>query len=514
MGKTITTIVDRFDGGITSDARDTSEGVSSMLTNFDILTDTHRMIPYRNSESGDSAASTSLKRNFAIALRTGTTYSLYALGGQAAQPGRAEILYKDLTTGASNDLDDDAWASTSNNQSASGSTSFDLFVYYKKTGYIYGAKAGTTIWAYAPGGGTFDEDGSGVSASVSYTNIAQGLVHSKDDILYIPYDNKIAKNDNGSWTTAALTLPTHVYVTSICEYGNYLAIGCAPLSGVGKSVVYLWDRDSTLATLSESIDWGTGLLKILEEVDGILVGLSLAGGLGGATGITFNDRVIMRYMSGSRAVKLKEFIAGNTSTQLPIAKQKINNRLYFMMSISLRGATREGVWSLGRVNPSSPMTLVHERTPNNDTALSSGTLYNFFVVGDFMFIAYISASVHNLTKTNDTETYTATSIYESKIFNLGESSVTKDLDGVSVMTEAMPTAGQIVLKYKKDEETSFTTIFTNTTDNSIRYSAHSIESTGSALPSFKEIVFRIESTGGAVVTGLKFKATVKPDDSY
>src|SRR3990167_3661273 len=265
MGKSITTITDRFDGGIVNDPRDTSESVSTMLTNFDILTDSHRMIPYSSAVSGDSAASTSLKRNFAIALRTGTTYSLYALGGQAAQPGRAEILYKDLTIGAANDLDDDAWAATSSYQSVSGATSFDLFVYYQRTGYIYGAKAGTTIWAYAPGGGTFDEDGSGVSASITYTQIGQGLVHPKDDVLYIPYANStgafIASNNDGTWNATALTLPKHLNPTSISAYGNYIAIACAPISGVGNSVVYLWDRDSSLATLSESIDWGIGVIK-------------------------------------------------------------------------------------------------------------------------------------------------------------------------------------------------------------------------------------------------------------
>ena len=75
------------------------------------------------------------------------------------------------------------------------------------------------------------------------------------------------------------------------------------------------------------------------------------------------------------------------------------------------------------------------------------------------------------------------------------------------MTEPLPTAGQVVIKYRKDEDlnddTTWTTIFTNTTDNSISHDAVNIS--GEVLTQYKEIQFRIESTGGAVITGLKYK---------
>jgi len=82
------------------------------------------------------------------------------------------------------------------------------------------------------------------------------------------------------------------------------------------------------------------------------------------------------------------------------------------------------------------------------------------------------------------------------------------------MTDALPAAGQVVLKYRKDEDTSFTTIFTHTTDNSISHDAVNIESSGAQLPEFREIIFRIESTGNAKITGLKFKYDVLPKNAY
>lgn len=528
MGKILEQKITRFDGGFVNDPREQGANIASMVTNFDALTDKHRIIPYRDSGSGDDAPTTSRKQNFAIALWTPTgNYRIFALGVQSAALTRAEILMKDLTTSGTDDLADNTWITPAANQGGQNTVDLTLFVYYRKTGKIYGAHTGTHIWAFTPDGSTAFAN---THNALTHTFIGQGLVHSKDDILYIPYHNSagaagaksfIAKNDNGSWTNAALTLPDHLIPISISEYGNYLAIGCAPASGIGNSVVYLWDRDASLATLSEGIDWGSGILKVLEEVDGLLLGISIIGGLAtsgiaSAASTTFNDRIIFRYLSGEKAVKLKT-LKGSTSSQLPVAKQKIDNRLYFMMQISLHGATREGVFSIGRSSEDSPISLVHERTPNNDTALVSGTLYNFFVVGDFMFISYLSSSAYALSKTNDQSSFTATSIYESKILNGDDSSITKKLLGVTVMFEPLPAAGQVVLKYKKNEDidgSTFTTIYTHTTDDSISHSAINIESSGANLPEFKELVLRIESTGGAVITGIKYRYEAIEKDIY
>ena len=487
--------INKFNGGIVNDPRDPSENVARMVTGFDILTNAYKMSPYHDSESGDSSASTSKKQNFCIALRTGTTYSLYALG-VVSGTGRAEVMYKDITTGAANDLDDATWTATGNYQSASGSTNFELFVYYKKTGLVYGAKSFTHIWAYDPDGGdAFAE----THQALTYTNIAQGIVHSKDDVLYIPYDNKIAKNDNGSWTVAAITLPTHLYITSITEFGNYLAIGCAPLSGVGDSVVFLWDRDSSLATLSDSINWGSETLKIIEEVGGLLIGISTSGG----NSTRFQDRIVFKYLSVSNAIPFKT-LEGGTATVLPIIKQKFNDRLYFMMTISLNGSIREGVWSVGRNSPNDPMSVVFERTPNNDTALTGGVMKGFFIIGDYMFISYVDNSAYVLSKTNDQASYTATSSWESTInpkMDSDDRTKRKQLTAVLLSYEPLPTAGQGVLKYRVDGG-AYTTIFTETTDSVV------VTEKRESFTEGREYEFKIESTGGAKITGFEYEYKV------
>lgn len=507
-------IIREFSLGMTNEPREADTRYAQLIKNFDAHTFKNKLVPFRSSESGDDAPTTSKKKNFAVALRTGSTYSLYALGVKSGVTN-AEVLYKDLTTGAANDLDDNAWANTANNQSTNTFSWFELFVFYKKTGLIYGARgtsatAGSAIWAYDPTGvAAFAES----STTISFTNLAQGLVHSKDDILYVPYDNKIAKNDNGSWTNVALTLPSHLRIRSISEYGNYLAIACAPLSGVGESIVYLWDRNETTTVLSQSIPWGEGNLTILEEIEGYLIGVSYVG----TSSINFGQKAVFKYYAGSKPITFMELVNDTTfsAADTPIMKQKVNNYLYFFMTITLNGVVQQGIWKIGRTK-SGTFSIVMDRTPNNDTALTSGNLYGFYLIGDYMFIAYDSSSTHAVSKTNDTNLNAVTAVYETVIINDGDSSTTKKLYGVTLISEPLPANGSIVLKYKKDQETSFTTILTNTTANSIRKSA--VDS----LPQYKEITFRIESTAAVagttgdigVPTGIKWVSEVIPDDIY
>ena len=534
MGKLIETKIDRFDGGIVNDPRDPREATARIMSNFNTISSPHKMTPYRSSESGDASGSTQTIRNFVIARFDSTpTFALYGLG-VVSGTGRAQVFRKALTTGSANDLDDGDWTTTANNQSSTGATAFSLFVFYPRTGLIYGSRAGTQIWAYDPTGVAVFADS---HQALTTTDIGQGIVHSKDDILYIPYFNAagptaaIAKNNNGSWTNAALTLPTHYMPVTICEYGNFLAIGCAHRDGLSNSRVFLWNRDSSLATIHESIDWGTGSLVILEEIDGELIGISQKGGTAAAgwfTGIPngtapHNDRVFFRKLIGNKAFKFLELSANHASTrnttQIPSYRQKVDNRLYFQMMIELNGSVRDGVWSIGRSSPDAPLALIHERTSNNNTALvTSDSMRGFFMVGDYLFQSYVAGGTHATTKTDDSTTaFSHNSVYETKTFN-GEkhgfdATFYKDLHEVSVMTEYMPTAGQITLAYQINQNigtSTWTTIFTNSTDNSISHTANNVESGGTALPKdYKEIAFRILATGGAEVTGLRFVEEVK-----
>jgi hypothetical protein len=102
------------------------------------------------------------------------------------------------------------------------------------------------------------------------------------------------------------------------------------------------------------------------------------------------------------------------------------------------------------------------------------------------------------------------------VFDCGDSSLTKKLVGVTVHHDPLPSGGQVIVKYEVDPIPStyaWTTALTNTTANSLSAPAVNVAGSGE-LPTFKEIHFRIESTGGAIVTGLSFEYNIFLDKPY
>jgi hypothetical protein len=491
-------LIQRFNGGMINDPRTESSSSCMVATNFDINTNPSKLLPNRATESGYSGQSTGKLQNFTIGYRSaGAEYVLFGLGVVSGQ-SYANILYKTLSS-----LDTDAWSTPAYGASASGATSFDLFVYYQRTGLIYGAKAGTHIWAFdTTAGAAFAE----THRAISYTTIAQGLVHSKDDVLYIPYDNKIASNNNGSWTDAALTLPEYLKINSISEYGNYLVIACANKNAGGNSRLFLWDRNTSITTVSESIDLGYGEVKIIEEIDGTLISVSTIGG----TSTSIRDKVVFRYLTGNQMIKFNELVSsyfGSGSVQLPKGKFRANGKLFFMLKMIINGATREGLFSIGRASQSSPFTVAHELTLNNATATSGSVLYNFTIVGDYTFMSYVDNSVYTLSKSQDQATYT-TSIYESLInpgMASGDRVNKKQLVGVAVNHDPLTSGQTVVLKYRVDaaNTANWTTIYTSSTEGDARFET-SLDASGTQFTSGTNYEFRLESTGGAVITGLSY----------
>lgn len=490
--------INKFNGGMVNDPLSGASNACMVATNFDLSTNPSKLIPNRATESAYSGQSTARMQNFCLGYRSATGDNvIWGLGVVSGQ-SYASIMFKTLAS-----LDDDSWSTPANNASASGATSFDLFVHYKRTGLIYGAKSGTHIWA-------FDTSGSAAFAethqALTYTNIAQGLVHSKDDILYIPYDNKIALNNNGSWTTAALTLPEYLKITSISEYGNYLAIACAPKYVGGNSRLFLWDRNTSLTTVTESVDLGYGDVKIIEEIDGNLIAVSLVGG----TTTSMRDRVVFRYLSGNQMIKFNEIVSsylGTTQATLPQAKHRGNGKLYFMLKNQINGAERAGVFSIGRYSPGSPFTISHELTLNNATDATNPVLKSFIVVGDYTFMSFVDNGTYTLKKSNDQATYT-TSIYESLInpgMPASDSMGRKQLRGIAINHEPLTSGQTVVLKYRVDSANTgaWTTVYTSSTVGDTRFET-SLDASGTQFTAGTYYEFRLESTAGAVITGISY----------
>ena len=499
MGIIVETVINRFDGGISNDVRDLREGKCQVSKYFDITRYINRLSPYNSTESGNDTVA----REIAQFLTIGTT--VYGYGVQSGT-SRTKIFSKTSFT-------DGVWGTPANAESAALTRDTNCFVAYRYGGltYIFGGQT-NRIWKFATDGSAFTD----ADLSQSFTTIRQGLVHSKDDILYVPYDNFIAKNNAGSWTAAALTLPAHYTVQSITEYGNFLAIGAAPSSNSGSqnSRVWLWDRDATLTTLSESLDWGAGTLLILEELEGTLIGIGYLG-----------KRIFIKQYQGlSGFVTIAEIESDSSSTPLTIRKQKFNDRIYFLGTISIDSTSYEAVWVLGK-NKRGEWAVWLDRTANNDTAPNSVQGFHLTSQGsvEYMFIAWTDGSGdEQVAKTDDTATtFSATSIYETTINPTGggekagllkNAALVKKFIGASITTAPLPTAGQVVLKYKKDSDSAWSSaILTQATDDAILAEVNNM---AAQIGTYREIRFRIESTGGAAITSFSYKADIIGERAY
>src|SRR3990167_4283973 len=533
MGKIIETKFSRFDGGMTNILRSKNTSLARFVKNFDILSDPTRMAPYRafTTIGFDYGAATTIKLSKMLVAKNdgATTPLLYALGVDTS--GTLTRVFQRALTPTAN------WDVAGSNF---GTEVPDERCFVEHRGIIFGwsslGGASSKIWTQTINGQTFAETGGATNAIANVFEVAQGIVHSKDDILYMPYASfasetytpAIAKYDGSSWTNAAITLPRNTIITSICEYGNYLAIATKPkFSYAAKSVVYLWDRDASLTTLSEKIDFGYESLELIEEINGALIGVSLLTD-SSTTAVTFTPKVVFKYWAGgtTTAKQFNEILlsSGSTAnTAIGADKQKINNRVLFMMKCQIQGTQVDAIWSLG-AKPDGGFCVSIDRLLNNDTAITTAQLKGFFRYGDYVVVNYSNNSTaysgtYTSNITDDDATFaSATASYETIIF--GESYQKFKLKSIGVMTEPMPAAGQIVLQYASDENipvansstaTTWTTIFTHTTDDSLFHEAINIESSGDALPEFREIQFRIQSTGEAVVTGLWIQAEEKEE---
>lgn len=474
--------LNKFNHGIINDPRDPSEGAARHIQQFDPFTYPYKLVPIRSSESGAANPDTTKYTNFANIA--GTLYALGVVSGGSL----VQIDSKTDFTGTS-------WSSPTGGASASGARSEDTFVYYPKVDKLFGIRAGRYIWSYGITSTTFVDTAADLT---SVTNSAQGLVHSKDATLYIPYDNKIASNLNDFWTPAALTLPSNFVITSLCEYGNYLAIGCRDKNG-GKSRVFLWDRDSSVETLAESIDWGEGSLYVLETVNNVLMGISQT------EASAFNARFVFRYYPGTGdAQKIREVIseASAAANTLRIAKQVKDHRLYFLMSVTQDGTTREGVWSFSK-KPDGTFGVALEYLPNNNTALTNGVLKNFCFVGDYCFIAYVSNSAWGLSKTNDQASYTATSLFNTAInpmMTREDRPKRKQVFFVGAHYDSFPSGGSVTVRFRKDGASAWTDVFTESTANAV----YTLDKPFTSAE-YRDGEFQIESTGGVEIAGLTYE---------
>ena len=429
------------------------------------------------------------------------TQNLFALGNTSGG-SFGQILEKsgNVVTGT--------FATSTGGASAAGTVLPTTLRGYKNQNKLYFMKtsgSNTIISSYDPATDTLVET-VGTIADTAVTGIyPRPFRHPQDDILYFAAGNTIAKLNGATFTASAFVLPAGLDVTSFTDFGTFLAIACTPINQGEKSVVFLWGRDTSLVETEEVVDFGEGALMVLENVEGQLVGVSTSATSAG-TAVDIDPRIIVRTYVGGQAeaqIEIRWEGSGTPTTLVKNLKAKHNDRLYFAAKQYIANKTVNQVWVAG-FNKSGEFYVAPDRLVNNDTVLT-GSVDGLDIVGDYMWAAFNDDG--SLKRTNDAAAFTATSIYETILFNEGDSDETKTLKGITATFEPLSADAQVVIKYRINHTTTWTTLLTATTDNAI--SAGQVASVD-----FKELFIRLESTGGAVITGFDYLAIPKGQKKY
>ena len=494
MSKLIEYKINNFSGGVSDSPREENATKFQITKHFDIFSDPTRLSPYRSLEADTetSVSATDLKQYVVRDhLYASASAKLYGLGQTGA--GLTKIVYKsDATSGL--------WTLPASSE-GNGAVQYGCLVEYKD--YLWGFQGTTQVFKWGLLSGTPSiTNSAGTVATI--TSVAQGVI-AKDDNLYLPYNNKLVRvNPGGTVQDAVLTLPTNFKITSIANYGNYLAIGCAPISVYnGQSRVFLWNLISD--DVQEVIDWGEGELRILENIEGILVGITDRY-LNDLSGAGKGSMIIQIYQGGAPQVIKEVFTEKETGKTMPLSKAVKNNRVFFACKIMTNSAGteyNEGIWSFGRKNVNYPFSLTLDIIDEN---INTSGIQSFGTAANYFFITHSGDG--SVDKTNDASTYAFTSVYESQIFNFGDVNTDKTLQNVKVSFNRLLSGQSLTVEYRVDGATAWTTIGTYSTVDMFSHTFLNIESTGGAFASGREYEFRLESTGGLEITGFTCKALV------
>lgn len=491
--KPLTIRVNSFNGGISDDPRKQAANEFQITKHFDIFSQPNKLIPYRSLEADTetSVSATDLEQYFVRDFVYATeSAKLYGLGQTGA--GLTKILQKaDATTGL--------WTTPSNSE-GNGAVLNGCFFEYKD--YLYGFQGTTSLFRWGLLSGTPSITNAYATVASTITSVANGLIAS-DGNAYLAYNNVIVRiSTSGTVTDSAKTVPDTLKITSLANYGSYMAIACSPKNVYnGKSKVFVWNLSSDL--FAESIDWGEGELRVLESIEGVLVGVTDRY-LNNATGAGTGSMILQVYSNGAAQVLKEIFTKALVGKTIPLSKAVKNNRLFWAAKIMTNSAGteyNEGIWSFGRKNANYPFTMTLDVIDEN---VNTSGIQGFGTAANYFFIAHSNDG--SIDKTNDSATYAFTSSYDSQIYDLGDASLEKQLLTFTIYTSPLPASSSVTVKYKFDDDTSFTTIGTFSTEGGVSRDFVNIEATGVAFPSFKEATFRCESSGGAEITGYKITA--------
>lgn len=492
-------LIDRWDGGVSLSERPQTVNEQSSSQGFDIFRDSYKLTKIDNLTVNETAAGGSVTAGECPvydATKRASDGRIIGVGATSGSGSPAFRFYrKDSSiTGT--------WQQ--NTSVGNGITNYNAYaVLYKDVQYGYYTQASESrLYRY-------DSDSAmtliGTTADYHASITPRPVVHSQDNNLYMATNKTISKFDGTTFTASAITLP--YLITSMCEFGTYLAIACqAPEGGV----IYLWGRDSTLTTLQDVIKVDNGKLQVIENLDGYLVAISETPYDPNVSSIsiagTYKTITARMYVGGTMKKIQSVYLGANEigANQLLSHKKTIRDGT-LLFSTGSNYLMRFGLNQNGQYVMSRDCQAVAQ-------GKSLVNQYGFFVLGDFLFSSFRASTGspsegllyrNNSTLNGGTAEFVDTAYYVTTInpsMPIADRMKDKALAAVALKCYSLSTTtGTVTLKVSTDNGATYTTLISqNAATTSFPSKYFRIEASadiaGDPLPSGIEFLFKIEST--------------------
>src|SRR3990167_1096961 len=500
---------------ITRQVRDMNQGIQpniykdglARIEHFDLVSGQAR--PYHpltlsttNGLSGTSLATLALLKLTAV---SGT---IYGVGVDNSTPTYGAIYSWDATN---------EWQT----KLTFGATSAPNALFFSHKGVLYGLRNSQYVYSIHTDGTLYVASHTDLT---SVSSFADAFTHSKDGCTYFATDNKIHKLSTAADGTAGtgyslvLTLPnTNFVITSIAEQGNFINI-CGYDSTTRISSSLKWDRDTSVTDITESYILGPERVYHNATLGGrtFFVQMRLD-----QTNTTFAEQpiLVIKYLSGDVPEIILELPMKTGVLEaggLLMGKFVDNDRLYFAGYVRLLGESAS-TWRCFVLDKDGKLSIAQNIGVDTGTVAITGV----HVEGQgFWFTAGADGAWSNGASNNTA--YGTTSIIETTKVRSDDLAKNVSFKGMILSCEPLPTAGQIVIAARKNSselkvtpDATWTTLKTFNSDDDVKLGLPSaVAKNALSLANVKEFQLRVESTGGAVVTGLQYAYEENDAESY
>lgn len=364
-------IVNEFDGGLADTKYPVEKNVAADMFHCDIFSDRRLLKNLRKNEKDtvSGGAHSGTENVYAWDGARRSDGKILAIGHTSSISVTARFLRKN------NDDVTSYWVQST--VTCGGTPYYNGGILYKDNFYCL-SYSGSTHYLYR-----YDGDSTATSVVSSFTEsnvggyaniIPKPIVHPLDNKLYMAIGKSIFVWDGSAGTVTTASVSTPYQIIGCTYYGTYIAIAC--IKGDGKSIVYLWGRDTTVTTFQDSVEFGDDKLCFITNLNGLLIGVSSR-----SSASTYLDpKIKVRALIGREAVLVKELAV---TSYLDISNMYVvwKDVIYFLNQSQ---STPYGTLFTISKNKKGEIVLGQAYTTQYEGETSTYT-YSFFNIHDYFF---------------------------------------------------------------------------------------------------------------------------------